>query len=360
MKERAATAAIAGTALVLAAPMAGCLAGSATCNPAPEASRVSDADTVVTEPSECSEVPEIGEWSARRRLDPQFVRAIAITQSGLDACAAAMECDTGVMEAPCREPGPARDTGYGVGLDEMQDPSGVCSFDNATTSAGEPAWRWLGLGLMQTLEPPYTFWPAQYNPDGVDGQYYRVLQDSPVSVGMNLGAARACNPRFNPFNAGDSACLGTFKLARLQNTARAWVASNLERLGLKGADEGEVSRMVMYVTAHMYNGTWSSSTRRSDHPRCDAGVPNGACWAYGFSMSRVVTEEYCGSSEGHRDSEHCTYGRPRYNPPQICNGRTDFIQYIHDCEAPYLQYKGDYGEVVLQAYDRLGTDCRNR
>lgn len=54
---------------------------------------------------------------------------------------------------------------------------------------------------MQTIEPPYNFWPAQYHPDGIDGAYFDIFARSDmIRLGPDFSEARACNLRFNPFN----------------------------------------------------------------------------------------------------------------------------------------------------------------
>ena len=74
---------------------------------------------------------------------------------------------------------------------------------------------------MQSLEPPYTFWPKEYNPEKKDGIYYTgastgeqlYLEAKNAGRSGNLAAAKMCSEKFNPFNASHSICVGSFKLA---------------------------------------------------------------------------------------------------------------------------------------------------
>ncbi len=288
-----------------------------------------------------------------------LVRAFALTQSNLDNCTAAKMCRAGFEEGTCFGPGPGKDEGYDVALDEMHDPAGTCQFANSSGTSA-PDWRWLAFGVLQTLEPPYTFWPAAYHPDGVDGQYFDVFERSGLSSGLDFGEARACNPRFNPFNQEDSVCLGTSKLERLYRAARAWIRSHRAQLGIAENDTRGEERMSIYVLGNMYSGLWGSRTRSADHPRCSSSTNNGECWAYGFSQSAAVNDAYCNSGAGGGDTQRCSSGRPARNPPSMCNGDTDFIQYVRDCELPFLPWARDGGAAVLRVYQDLKSRCGRR
>ncbi len=305
----------------------------------------------------CRSVPAIESWAAKRRLDPLLVRAIVFTQSNFDDCAAAKVCRAGFDDPSCFMPGPGEDAGYSIGFDEMHDPDGRCAIANAPAGQQPAEWRRLATGLMQTLEPPYTFWPAAYHPDGVDGPYYEILERSGMACSLDLSEARGCNPRFNPFNREDSLCLGTSKLERMQRAARAWVASHRSLLGLGANSTREEERLTAYVLGNIYSGLWYSRDRSAEHPRCSSSTSNGDCWAYGFAQSASVTDAYCSSGEGGGDPARCSEGKPVRAPPSQCNGYSDIVSYVNDCELPYLTWGRDYGAVLLKAYSDLKSRC---
>ncbi len=310
-------------------------------------------------PDACKSFPSIEGWAAKRGLMPLLVRAFVLAQSNFDDCAAARVCRAGYDDAACSSPGVEKDQGYDVGFDEMHDPAGRCAFTNAPAASGSAPsdWRWLATGLFQTLEPPVTYWPAAYHPDGVDGPYFDVLERAGLSCSSDFSEARACNPRFNPFNSDDAICLGTARLERFQRAARAWVKGHRAQLGLAENNTRGEEGIAMYVLANMYFGQWGSRERSADHPRCSSSISNGDCWAYGFAQSSAVTDSYCNSGEGGGDSVRCSAGRPVKSPPGQCYGYSDFVQYVNDCELPLLQGGRDYGAAVLKAYQDLKARC---
>ncbi len=305
----------------------------------------------------CPDNPAIERWAQKRSLEPLLVKAFIVAQSGGDACAAGRACREGYDGPGCMQPGVARDEGYSAGFDEMHDPDGRCPFTNAPAGAGDADWRFIGLGLMGGVEPPYTFWPSDQHPDGTDGAYADVMARSGLS-GVDFGDARACNPRFNPFNADDSICLGTSRLERYMRAAKAWVAANRQSLGIDTPEKER--RLLTYIAGSMYSGVWFSKSRSLEHPRCAPGSTNGACWTSGFVSASAATESYCGSPEGRNDTERCESGRPRANPPAECNGFTDFVSFVRSCELPYLPSGRDMGFAVLEIYGRLKRSCGQR
>lgn len=310
----------------------------------------------------CYSFPEIEAWSERRGLDPSFTRAIVAMESGFDECAAAKVCASGFDGAGCFEPGPAEDPGYRLAYDEMHDPTGTCSEDlvNAPNqSSYSPAWRFLALGLMQTLEPPYTFWPASHHPMSMNGPFFDVFSRSGLGD-MSLDDAKNCNPIFNPFDASDSICLGTSKLSIALEQARAWISANRDLLNWGPHDAVKDEAFAFYVAAHIYEGTWQSSTRSASHPRCSSSISNGDCWTRGFNESWRVSEEYCQPDEnGQVPVEECDReGMPRVEPPGSCYGYDNIIRFINDCELPYIGQTQDIGRRVLELYYMIRNGCR--
>jgi hypothetical protein len=308
----------------------------------------------------CTMFPEIDQWAAMRNIDPILVRAFVLTESGFDPNAAAQVCSRNTIlsnGAPGCFPADlsGNSAGYSRGYDEMYAPSGVARFATAPNSGtASPDWRWLAFGLMMAVEPPFTFWPASHHPDGIDGQYFDIYARSGLYP-LNLNAARECNPNFNPFNPGDSACLGTGRMRSMINNALAWINANRSLLNW-GLDLAKDRAFAGYIAGNMYDGVWESRNR-VNHPRCSTSSANGDCWADGFARSWSVTTEYCGSGEGQQDAERCSNGSPRVFPPERCYGYTDFVRYVRDCEVPYLARPADPGRAKMQAYYSLRNSC---
>jgi hypothetical protein len=316
----------------------------------------------ITDDKYCKSYPEIEQWASARNLDPMLVRAFVMTESGFDPCAAARVCREGYDDGKCFQPGTGQDECYGKpAYDEIYDPAGNCTFDVAPNVATSPRpdWRYCAFGLMQAIEPPFTFWPASKSPDGSDGPYFDIFDRSGFRS-LDLTLAKSCNPSYNPFTPSDSICLGTAKLEQAMLSARAWVSSNHGKLNWPSSDIDKDSLFTAYVAGNKYAGFWDSSARVAyngrQHPRCPGNTKNGDCWAYGFSMSWVINDTYCSSDAGAGDS-HCENGRPIQQPPFECYGYTDFMQYVHDCEVPFLPRRADPGKEKVEAFLQLSAGC---
>ncbi|VVC03037.1 Uncharacterised protein [Candidatus Bilamarchaeum dharawalense] len=312
----------------------------------------------------CSGFPEIDTWAGSRNLDPMLVRAFIITESNFDPCAAAKVCRAGYAGPGCFDNDPATaDECYYQGYNKMEDPTGNCTFVNAPNwDTPNPDWRWCGLGIMQSLEPPYTFWPAAFAPGGVDGPLASVyLASHPAD--SELANAKSCNPvNFNPFNPSDSACMGTLKLEAKLKDAKKWIFDNRGKLNWQATDSEKDSVFAAYIAAHKYGGTWDAkgtTSRKPGHPRCASTMKNGDCWAYGFSQSWPYDAAYCGTDAGRADTTRCDNGAPIQQPPDKCYGYTDFIKFVRDCEVPYLKSGRDSGAVKMQNFFWLTTNCTN-
>ncbi|MFH0885096.1 MAG: hypothetical protein V1861_05290 [Candidatus Micrarchaeota archaeon] len=306
----------------------------------------------------CTGFPEVNQWASARNLDPMLVRAFILTESGFNPCSAAKVCRAGYDGPGCFEPGPGKDECYDKAYDEMYDPDGNCNA-NLTNAppAAQPDWRWCAVGIMQSLEPPFTFWPASVNPDGVDGPYFDVFDRSGFRT-LDLSGAKGCNPRFNPFVPSDSICIGTLKIESMMRSARSWITTNRGKLNWGAGDLDKDNLFAAYIAGNMYAGFWGSTARAADHPRCSSSVSNGDCWAYGFSQSWAINETYCASSDGASDSR-CQDGHPKKDPPYECYGYTDFIQYVQECEVPFLPRQVDPGKTKVEAFIYLSNGCEN-
>ncbi|MFN7991069.1 MAG: hypothetical protein U0R44_02820 [Candidatus Micrarchaeia archaeon] len=331
----------------------------------------------ITGDRECRSFPEIEQWASARNLDPMLVRAFILTESNFDPCSAAKVCSKSCLQSGCTSGCfPADLSGnsecYSKAYDEMYDPAGNCSFSNAAPGP-HPDWRWCAFGLMQSLEPPYTFWPAQYSPTGMDGPYFDVFQRAgliaqPFSTTNDtrvpaLDLARSCNPNFNPFLPSDSICVGTAKLEFFLRAARGFINSHREMLGWGASDFDKDSLFAAYIAGNMYSGFWGSSTRSADFnnawPGCSSSFSNGECWTQSFFESRSVNDTYCTSDAGSSDTIKCSGGHPRREPPYYCYGYQDFVQFVRECRAPFSSRPVDPGAGKVRAYISLSTGCSN-
>ncbi len=336
--------------------------------------------------SNCTAIPQIDTWASMRNLDPMFVRAIAYSESGLDPCAAAKVCSASCLGSSCTSGCfPAADASgnsecYSKGYDAMYDPAaagsqGSCpDFSNDIVPSGQaPAWRWCGLGLMQSVEPPYTFWPDSYLATGLtpgtDNPYKDIFTRSGFggySSGTDpyyplLVSALSCDSKFNPFDPGDSLCMGTLKLERMVRQGYAWI-ENHPGLGFTytGADTEKAKVFAYYVASEMYRGWWGADTRNdfqaaADFPSCVSGQSNGDCWTQAFTASRAVTDATC---NGQPDSYQCKGGKPNWNPPYYCYGATDFVSFVQSCFDP-ISYSADPGNKYMSTYYWFNNNCGN-
>ncbi len=304
---------------------------------------------------------DIEHHAKAHNLDPILVRAMIIVQSGFDSCAAAKVCRSGYDGHGCFQPGPGKDDGYDQGYDEMWDPSGTCSAKIVNSSSNPPDWRWLGLGIMQTLTPPHEFWPAKARSDGTDGAYVDIFRRSRIGKNLNLHPAKECSGEFNPFKADDSICLGTAILKAQLDLAYLEI-DDLHSKGMLNWDSGDHAKnddLAVYIAARSYEGSWNSSNRDTTGGvgTCPVAFSNGQCLTYGFFESWTITEDYCGSEEGGSDEFRCDSGMPRVDPPQACFGYSDIIEYARDCFQPIVRTGSDIGEKVLGVYYWLKNGC---
>ncbi len=316
----------------------------------------------------CTSFPEIDQWASARNLDPMLVRAFVWTESNFDPCSAAKVCTKECIQSHCTPNCFPQAFGgdsecYSNAYDEMYDPSGNCSANLTNAAPGpRPDWRWCAVGLMQSLEPPYTFWPGQYTPDGSDGQYYDIYQRSGFYPLGTIAAARDCDVYFNPFIPSDSLCIGTLKLEGMLRDAHSFIDSHRGQLGW-AADYDKDNLLAAWIAGDMYSGFWGERARSADfvnaYPGCSSSSTNGECWTQSFFESRTVNDTYCSSSDGQADTIKCKNGHPRYEPPYYCYGATDIIKFVHDCRAPFSSRPVDPGAGKLAAYIALSNGCAN-
>jgi hypothetical protein len=311
----------------------------------------------------CTKYPEIDQWAGQRNLDPMLVRAIVYTESNFKPCAAARVCSKEYKQkygtAGCfQKRTDIDDECYGSAYDAMYDPAELCpkpgvDFDNDPTDP--PGWRYCALGIMQSLEPPYTFWPAAYTPDGKDGQYVDIYKKA--SMSGSLAAAKACDPKYNPFNVSHALCMGTALIEAKMESARTWVSKNHRFLNWPSSNYEKENMFIAYVAMNKYAGFWDS-TYRINHPICPKGMKNGDCWADRFLKSWTANESYCtpAKKEDPLPPECKSIGVP---DKANCYGYKDFVSYVNACEIKYLPRPKDPGASKMSVYYWLTTQCEN-
>ena len=342
----------------------------------------------------CTKYPELDQWASQRNLDPMLVRAFALTESGLDPDAAAKACSKQCIDTDCTSGCFPADLsgnseGYSNGYDMMVKPvetqnSPIPLYNSPDTP---PAWRWSAFGIMQGVEPPYTFWPDNHLSAADVAANANPFQQVFINSARNqkafstdtnndftlaeLDIARSCNPHFNPFHVGDSACIGTYKMAQMLKYGHQWIQNNKVLLGFSdgGVDSKRSNVFAAYIAAEMYSGLWlSGSSSRSVEslnafPTCPSSISNGMCWAYAYAASREVTTATCSTGADKDDKTKCQDGKPRWAPPYYCFGATDIISYINQCwfdiNHPFTYKAQDPGTVKMQAYYWLSNGCAN-
>lgn len=326
---------------------------------------------------------EIDTFAGAFNIDPMVIRAIIMTESHFNKCAASRACKQGYNDPDCfqKENGLAEDEGYSKGYDEMfdpnEDPATNCPFVNAEIQYDShnnplpPKWRWVCLGIMQSCEPPYTFWPGNLLDGGEPGPHYEIFDrsgwDSDAFREGNLVQAKECNLVYNPFTPGDSICMGVRNFKSKFDAAHTWLVSYHSYLNWQNdLDKDKVFQT--YIALNKYAGFWDSNTRSEGafnaNPGCDPGLDNGMCWMQAFHESWTTNETYCTSEDGVVDELRCKDGVPRgkltLETPDYCYGYTDFIEYVHDCQVGFLQRPVDPGAIKLGAYARMTEFCADK
>ncbi|MDD5340315.1 MAG: hypothetical protein PHV13_03625 [Candidatus ainarchaeum sp.] len=314
--------------------------------------------------STCDSMPELDSFAGQRSLDPMFVRAIVYGESSFDQCAAAKVCSascrSGATCTPAERAGcfPTAEC-YDMAYKSITDPTGTCTAKLPNSDGTK--WRWCGLGLMQSLEPPVDYWPAQYREDDADGQYVSVYQDAKNrKLAIDLEIARACNPTsFNPFNPSDSACAGTAKLANMMREAQKNVRDyhndrGTDMLGWKDTDKDSV--FAAYIAANRYTGTWTACVERDAGGACV--TTRGRKWIDDFYYNGLsVTEDTCNSDPVPKP-ECSSRGVPNRAE---CYGIKDPIEYIR-CRISLGNsdiYDRDPGARTMGIYFYLRDNCKN-
>ncbi len=305
----------------------------------------------------CSGFPELDDWAGRRNLDPMFVRAIAYSESGMWPCSTACTAEGGSGSA-----GHGCIAGnYNTGYNSMYDPAEVCTErilqKSPQVAPGEtPDFRAMGLGLMQVMESPYTFWPDEFcnEEDQLTdcGTNYDQYQDAVETRGRTDNpevSIAECGPNFNPYNASHAACLGTYKFEVALRAAEnivdeyrsAYGHADLFRLD----DDPDKERILeYYIAMHKYGGTWPTET------------PNP--WIADFGVKSAWDEARCAVPESDRSREACRGFGILNDEAPYCYGVTDFLEFVTRCKIDE-EYGGELrpGYNKLSLYRYLNENC---
>ncbi len=337
--------------------------------------------------------PEIEYWADARSIDPMFVRAVIATEAARvaetgawDPCSAARVCKAGEMgPGPdgrrCFDTNPAQDECYSRAYEEIYDPreetdpSAACqpTFVNDLASITDdppkqPKWKWCAFGLMQSVEPPYTFFPDGLYPFGGAGPYNEVLEKAELKKEAWIEEAWACakdtHPpgQFNPFNASHSLCIGTYKVAECLKFGRIHAKELTE-------DPKEQDALAGWFCGFQYTGYTGVEVDLSQvEPGLTKGKQTVLDALLNFPKTQKTKEgedifDYCASEEGEDDEDYCDVddGGPRLEPGAgYCYGPEDIIEYYHLCIMPFLpeQYQKDPGSAKMAAYYDL-LKCKN-
>ncbi len=283
----------------------------------------------------CTIFPEIDYYASKFNVDPMLMRAIARTESGMNPCrvtctprggGAGTVIDSSGIERQCI------DGNYNIGMNYMEDPQRI-TYEGPEVEAlfgspsiycpdlihlppnydtvERPSYRIMGLGLMQTMEPPYTFWPAAEREDGVDGEYYweyfaDIVFDeatNPDGRRTNYAGARYCSPYFNPFNVSHSACWGTAKMSGLLHKGAVdWIrdaeatcaAAPYNYPDVFGVENDLAKKEILtaFIAVYMSTGAWGGTTM--DPENCYTN-PTDECWL----------SHYCEAKTLIRDTNNC-------------------------------------------------------
>jgi hypothetical protein len=318
--------------------------------------------TAATNETYCKSVPSLDFYAGKRSLDPMLVRALVIAESTFEPCAAAKvysdtSKNTRSIDKGC----------YAKGYDFVLDPDeGKCDTDVPNYVNDKPEYRYCAIGLMQTLIPPYTYWPSDLHPEGVQGDYFSGDSYSPKAQLYEEAAAKGrsgdisavkahCSPYFNPFNESHSACYGTYHLWDNVQTAEAIInkGNNKDKLHIKSANDERILKY--YLALHLYRGYGSYIEQ----------------WIFNFDNRGKINPDFCAQS-GLSEFDLLMCNDLQTN--KVCYGanQKDFINYVRECEfhlkrnsaaSFHLHFKepfyGDYASRIMSYYKDLTENCAN-
>ena len=333
------------------------------------------------DPATCYIYPQIDYYASKDNIDPMLMRAIIWAESNFNTCSAARVCLVPGTEG-------CLDGKYSSGYNEMHDPSGVCEehlqsitapdFNPSTAETDDqtPIWRFAGLGIMQVMEPPYTYWPAEYSPNGEDGEYWYEFArreyepiTNPGGRRVNLEGARECSEEFNPFNATHGICMGAKKLEGTIQSGREWVDRMGDHCTLAN-DESE--REILAAFYGIYKLTGIMVPGYDDSFECSVHDNMLDCYVEGYCELKHA-ETGCATldSSACSSDSRCTVsgGECRPSSDYECRGSSsDYMTYslckmkLHglvSSDNQQIKLSSTAGYKKLAAYQYLKENCPN-
>ncbi len=351
----------------------------------------------------CTAYPEIDYYASRFNVDPMLSRGYAFRESSFDHCSVAPLCQEDTPSVSLERTSynissgeyrivdkwcdPA--TGYDKGFPEMEDPDGVCWYESSESVP--PRYTFRGLGLYQSLMPPYTYWPAEYREDGLEDTEKALMFEDARAGGAVLDPndAKQCFVNFNPFNITHAACLGNLKISKDLKSGNEWVKENSlceyegvtitrDLFALDGESPEKREFLDTFVGVYISSGIWNAE---GDNPQCNddydpLSISPGECWSEGYceiaaikkrcALRDPLSAEGCGL-----ECEVCTAGCCVDDAIYTCAGRThDFIEYVScriandynagDAEPQNGGSENRYGIFLKMAfYMWLSDNCEN-
>lgn len=309
----------------------------------------------------CSNYSELDYYASRFNVDPMLVRALVATESGFDKCAIARVCNPSSPKPPNVVCTPGN---YWIGYEYMEDPEGDCNFEKIQPiKSGNDVvlpYTYVGLGLMQVLESPYTFWPPS-------GKYEEYFEDA-KRYGRNediAGANATCGSTFNPFNVSNAACWGTAKLAKYIKESE----KEAEDVAVNKSDRDEVNTLKALIGVYKYKGLWGAKADNAftkSWCTSQSSKSVGTCLKDAYTGSAISCNlDNKGQCISSGNSEGCTsMCKPNEN---LCyydkNDPKDFIWFVNciarqEGEGTLFNSYAKSGLRVLAYYIWLNSNCQ--
>jgi len=238
-------------------------------------------------------------------------------------------------------------------------------------------WRFAGLGIMQVMEPPYTFWPGEYSPTGENGQYWYEFERreydeflNPDGRRPNVDASIACSEDFNPFNATHGICMGATKLEGTLQSGRVWVKEMEDRYHCKLAkDTSEWEILAAFYGIYKLTGIMVSGYDESYE--CSGYGNMLDCYAAGYcnlkhaetlcgaySVSDCTSGPSCAVRGGvcRPDSSHECRDAPDYMAYSLCKMK---LHGLVSSDNEQIKLSSTAGYKKLAATQYLKDNCPN-
>lgn len=270
-------------------------------------------------------------YSDQRGLDPTLVRGVIWGESSFNRCAVST-VDLSIHGCNNELAPPLRNDANDQARNTMvTDPEGLC-----TPSSAASGKKFCAYGLMQNIQYPSDIYETAS------------LSNSPEYTELVASGCITPDGRYNPFNATQSVCLGTYKLKNNIGRDTAYARSHAAELNLTNPDgtvnNSAVTLVGTYLGLHAYYG--------------DADRDG---WKDNFIDFKAADASTCTFEQ---DSfYHCTITSPTgsnfvdlYPNCYSIIGETDFIKFTRYCmydNAPCSGPDLDYGSCVLARYRKM-------